>query len=454
MGLLARNLWLVAYAGLAFTAILFVSTVWACLKHRIVTSVAMRYITRRAITWVAALLIAFNVLLYLLCISVLEGFKEHYMDKLQSIMAHATVDVGNLAWGIQKPEEWSAEIAKVDPGIRGVTVGLESPAMAIFNNARTVGTMRGIDLQRELEVGRLKELLKPAELRDTLKEFGTREVQGKSFQSCIVGGAWRKNYNLKVGDQVTFIFSNDEGEPRTEAFVIIGFFEGSNPYAEAAAYVDRIHLAKKLGVPGMAKSLFIWMHEPNRADLLEVRDKIGSRMSELVGKVNPGNAKLIEIETWQQKDNNAYEAITRENIIFRFIMTISLVLIAFIVFLIFGRLVAEKLRDIGALRAMGATPAVIRGAFLAQGLFVSLFGLGLGLTLSYVFINKINPIANFFGIDPFPEGAFGVSRIPVHTLPQDVWMISAFTIGFALLGTFIPAWRAARMNPVECLRRE
>lgn len=447
-------LWILAFTGLAFTAILLISTIWACLKDRIVATVAVRYITRRAITWVAALLIAFNVLLYLLSISVLEGFKEHYMDKLQSIMAHATIDVGNLAWGIQKPEAWAAEIAKVDPGIRGVTIGLESPAMAIFDNARTIGTMRGIDLQRELDVGRLKELLKPAELRETLHEFGTRDVQGKPFQACLVGGAWRKNYNLKLGDHVTFIFSDDAGDPRTEAFVIIGFFEGSNPYAEGAAYVDRTHLAKKLGVAGMAKSLFVWFNDPNRDDLLDVRDKIGKRMGELVRQVTPENAKLIEIETWQQKDNNAYEAITRENVIFRFIMTISLVLIAFIVFLIFGRLVAEKLRDIGALRAMGATPAVIRGCFLAQGLFVSLFGLSLGLLLSYLMITYINPIANFFGIDPFPTVSFGVDKIPAHTLPQDVILISAFTVGFALLGTFIPAWRAARMNPVECLRRE
>src|SRR5258708_3274430 len=107
-------------------------------------SIALRHLRARSITWVAISLIVVVVLLYLLIISVLEGFKEHYMDKLQSVLAHVTITVGQTADGIQRPEAWATEIGKVDGGIRGVPVGLEIPAMAQFDNARTVGTLRGV----------------------------------------------------------------------------------------------------------------------------------------------------------------------------------------------------------------------------------------------------------------------------------------------------------------------
>src|SRR5690349_8530508 len=101
-----------------------------------VLTVAWRHLRTRSISWVAIALISVVVLLYLLVISVLEGMKDHYMDKLQGVMAHATISIADLSWGIQKPKEWSEEIKKLDPGIRGVTVGLESPAMAVFDKYR------------------------------------------------------------------------------------------------------------------------------------------------------------------------------------------------------------------------------------------------------------------------------------------------------------------------------
>src|SRR4029079_7795188 len=126
--------------------------------------------------------------------------------------------------------------------------------------------------------------------------------------------------------------------------------------------------------------------------------------------------KLVDVETWQEKDNKFYQAITRENVIMRFIMAIFLALVAFIIFLIFGRLGAEKVRDIGALRALGATPTGINGCFLLQGFFIGALGLILGLIVSYFFIGNVNAIAEFCRIDLYPGEAFGAEKIPHITL--------------------------------------
>ncbi|HYG76142.1 MAG TPA: FtsX-like permease family protein [Planctomycetota bacterium] len=421
-----------------------------------ILSVALRHLRSRSITWVASAMIAVVVVLYLLIISVLEGSKQHWMDKLQSIMAHATIGVGELAWGIQKPEQWADEIQKVDPGIRGVTIGLESPAMAIFDNARTVGTMRGIDLERELKHGRLKETLFPKDI----KEFGVHEQDGRKLPGCIVGGAWRRSYGLKIGGRVTFLFSDEEGEARSRAFAIIGFFEGKNPYLETAAYVDRKYIADLIGVPGRAKTLYVWLNEPNRPDLKKVRDNLREKTRELVRREggSPRLEEVVSVDTWQEKDNKFYLAITSENRMMRIIMGIFLALLAFIMFLIFGRLVAEKVRDIGALRAMGATPRGILACFLTQALFIGGLGLIAGLIGAFFMIHYLNGIVDFiaqtFRIDIFPGEAFGADRILTLTLPSDILIISVLTIFSALIGAYLPAMRAARLNPVECLRHE
>ena len=427
-----------------------------------VISVAARHMKSRSITWVAIAMIALVVVMYLLVISVVEGFKANYMDKLQSILAHATVSVGQLTGGIERPEAWAAELQKAAPGIKGVTIGLETPAMAIFTSPhgggtiQTIGTLRGVDLDRELQYGRLKEILFPSDL----KTLGEHEYGGHVRPDCILGGYWRKAYGLSVGDHVTFIFTKEDGDPKPMEYVITGFFSGESSYLETGAYVDRNSLAKAIGVEGRAKTLSIWLDDPNRPDLGDVCKKLHVKMSELIRRDVPeaqNRLSWIEIETWQDKDSKFYQAMTRENTMMRFILVIFLALVALIVFLIFGRLVAEKVRDVGALRAMGATPGGIIACFLVQGLFIGLTGLIVGLALSYFIVGDINSIANFakmFGIDPYPSDQFGVERIPHVTLPFDIVVISILSIGAAVLGAIYPAYRASQLNPVECLRHE
>ena len=429
-----------------------------------VVSIAARHMKTRSISWVAVSMIALVVVMYLLIISVVEGFKAHYMDKLQSILAHATVSVGQLTGGIEHPEEWAKELTTAAPGIKGVTIGLETPAMAIFNSPhgggtiQTIGTLRGVDFPLELKHGRLKEILFPKDLSD----LGQHEVAGRMRPDCVMGGYWRKAYGLSVGDRVTFIFTKEDGDPKPVEFVITGFFSGESAYLETGAYVDRKMLAEMIQVEGRAKTLSIWLDDPNRPDLKQICDKLRAKMTELIRKdVRPGKedrTSWIEIETWQDKDNKFYQAMTRENLMMRFVLLIFLLLVSFIIFLIFGRLVAEKVRDVGALRAMGATPAGICSCFLVQGLFVGATGVLVGLLLAWGVIGHLSDIAYWIkaltGFEPYPADSFGVTGIPHVTLPFDIFVISAMSILAAVIGAFWPAYRASQLNPVECLRHE
>jgi ABC-type lipoprotein release transport system permease subunit len=339
--------------------------------------------------------------------------------------------------------------------VRGATISLEIPVLAQFNSGRTVGSLRGIDLDRELQCGRLKEVLKPA----NLTEFGIHEdPRGKKLHGCIVGGYWRRTFDLQAGQHVTFLFTDEAEDPRALAFQIVGFFEGQGDYLENAAYVDRRFLATQLGVEGRAKTLSVWVEgDPDRPDLDVIRENVRETLKGLLRRDKPEYADLpdrLVVETWREKDNNFYHAVTRENLIMRFIMGFFLLFVVIIIMLILGRLVAEKTRDIGALRAVGATPRGICACFLAQGLAIALSGLAVGLPIALTLIHYLNPIARFFGVDVFPSSAFLINQIPTHLLPKDVILISGLTVLSGVLGALLPALRAAWLNPVECLRHE
>ena len=117
------------------------------------------------------------------------------------------------------------------------------------------------------------------------------------------------------------------------------------------------------------------------------------------------------------------------------------------------------------MRALGATPCGILNCFLLQGFLIALAGLAFGLPLAEVAVANLNEIESFvakaleslLGIPNFrvfPSEDFLLDRIPTNLRSLDVVLIVMLTLASGLFGALIPALRAARQNPVECLRHE
>lgn len=419
-----------------------------------ILTVALRHLLSRPVCWVAAACVAAVATLYLLVVSVTEGFTEHWMDALRSVSSDMTVRYGHIPDAFYRPETYTARLARI-PGVRGATARLEIPAVVQFDRGRTVASLYGIDLARELKVGRLKEALPTG-----LRKFGKFEHEGSWLSGAVVGNEWRTRFELRVGDLATFLFTDREGNAKAKQFEIVGFFKSKNELLNRGAYVDRETLARKLGYPRCAKTLAVWLDDPETKRLKELKSKVKAVMRELLFGDEKPEARLLaplEVGTWQEMDNNYYQALERQNVIMRFIMGLFLLFVGFVLFLIFGRLVAEKVRDIGVLRALGATPSGVCGCFLTQGLLIAAVGLAVGLPAAWWLIGHVNWVATAFGVDVFPKASFLIDRIPTRPLGElsrDTALIVGATFFTALLGAFWPAWRAARLNPVECLRHE
>jgi lipoprotein-releasing system permease protein len=120
--------------------------------------------------------------------------------------------------------------------------------------------------------------------------------------------------------------------------------------------------------------------------------------------------------------------------------------------------VVEKTRDIGVLTALGAYRSGVLSMFLGTGLLIGVIGAFLGLLLGWLFTDNVNGVKEFlderFGIQIFPPDIYLFPDIPTIWHWPSVLTIMAGSVLVAFLAGFVPALRAARMDPVKALRYE
>ena len=120
--------------------------------------------------------------------------------------------------------------------------------------------------------------------------------------------------------------------------------------------------------------------------------------------------------------------------------------------------VVRKTREIGLLSSLGARPRSVAASFSIQGLVLGLMGTAAGFLLGSVFLAFREQIAGVLipltvGRDTYLQ-FYQFVHLPSHTEAGDVWLIAAFSLVLSTLAGLVPAWRAARLKPVEALRSE
>jgi lipoprotein-releasing system permease protein len=167
---------------------------------------------------------------------------------------------------------------------------------------------------------------------------------------------------------------------------------------------------------------------------------------------------LYTIKTWEQKQGPLLAAVEIETGILNVLLFLIIAVAGFGILAIFFMIVVEKTRDIGILKALGASSSGVMSIFLSYGLALGVVGSGVGVLLGLFFVRYINEleavITAITGRKVFDDKIYYFPEIPTLVQPGMVFWVTCGAIAIAVLASVLPARRAARLRPVEALRYE
>jgi lipoprotein-releasing system permease protein len=189
-----------------------------------------------------------------------------------------------------------------------------------------------------------------------------------------------------------------------------------------------------------------------------VRLKPGADLAAAVDHLEAVLPASVRVLTWMEA-NAEFQAILafERNMLF-FLLTFIIIVAAFSMTGSMLVTVVRKTREIGLLGAMGGCARDVALAFCVQGTIVGLCGTAIGLVLGFMLLHFRNAIVEVIARVTVGEHVllryYQFTEFPAHTELRDVAIIVVFAMGASMLAGIIPAWRAARLRPVEALRSE
>ena len=255
--------------------------------------------------------------------------------------------------------------------------------------------------------------------------------------------SWRGRLGVAPGDHVTVI--SPQGAmtavglvPKMRRFLVAGCVEvGMYEYDASLAYTVA---GRRPGVRG-----------PGRP-----RDRRGGEARQSLRRQGRGpdhrraSWRAYWIRDWMDMNRNLFAALQLEKLALFVIVTIIVLVAAFAIIGHLVLLVAEKRKEIGILKAMGAGAGSIGTVFLVAGMLIGLVGTVAGSAFGLLLIW----VQNTYKIIRLAGDVYQISYLPMKLTGSDFAMIVGSTLVISFLATLSPARRAARMDPIEVLRYE
>ncbi len=264
---------------------------------------------------------------------------------------------------------------------------------------------------------------------------------------------------VKPGEDVTISTVSSGRPPKRADFAatVVDIFKcGMSEYDSNLVFCNIDELQKVRGMfepenpndPNGRSITSIQIKLKDFADAPEVIERLQAVFS-------PG---LYTIKTWEQKQGPLLAAVEIETGILNVLLFLIIAVAGFGILAIFYMIVVEKTRDIGILKALGASSSGVLSIFLSYGLALGVVGSGVGVALGLFFVRYINELEAILtavtGRKVFDDKVYYFPEIPTSVQPGMVFWVTCGAIAIAVMASVLPARRAARLRPVEALRYE
>lgn len=267
---------------------------------------------------------------------------------------------------------------------------------------------------------------------------------------------------IKPGDDVA-VSTVGVGRPpeacRFQATVVDLFKSGMSEYDSSFVFMnlEQLQSMRSMITPPLNQDLAPGQTRKRSITSTQIKLKDYANAPEVVkllqGAFPPG---IVQVRTWEQKQGPLLEAVAVESAILNVLLFLIIAVAGFGILAIFFMIVVEKTRDIGIMKALGASSRGIMTIFLSYGLALGVVGSGVGVVLGLLFVRYINQIEDglswFTGRKVFDEKIYYFFEIPTRVNTSTVVWVALGAMGIAVMASVLPARRAARLNPVEALR--
>ena len=416
-------------------------------------ALALRYLRPKRtsvsfITLISVVGVMLGVAVLIIVTSVFSGF--HLQLKKSFFQFSADLTVRPLGGPIIEYEALSDRIAKI-PGVTGVSPIIGGKVMMetdpeIGAPAFDAPVLLGVDPVRMKTVSQVPDNLEAGEFN--LR--GNRLVIGYNF--ARMDGEFR----LGVGDRVLIHSPKSIQEMREsqrsgeelgifpEEYIVAGVFDAGQKDLNDFMFCSLYNAQDLYGLEEGAAMLWVETTDP-----LE----LGPQQAALEKMLGEG----YRVGTWKDLNPVLLAQVQVEKMINQFLMFFIVVVAAFGIassLIIFG---VQKTKEIGLLKALGATNGQVSLVFLIQSAVVGVLGTSLGIGLGMLIIKYRNDILEVFrkrDMELFPEQLYGFGELPAQIVMGDLVVISVVSLALCVLAGLLPAWNAARLQPVEALRNE
>ncbi|MFI5361487.1 MAG: FtsX-like permease family protein [Elusimicrobiota bacterium] len=359
--------------------------------------------------------------------SVMNGFQTDIQRKIVGAQAHISI------YGLNSPSD-IAELtatAKRDPDVVATAPFVLGQAI-LTHGSRSMGlVLKGLDPAREFAVN---------DLARKLVNGGWEGLGAGKEPGIVLGVELADRMDAEVGTEVVLVSPQSVATPlgllpKMQRFKVIGLLKtGYYEYDNGTAWTEIGAATKFLGQETGAAGIGLRLDDLNRADAVarRLREALGFRRV---------------VRTYAQMNQTLFAALKLEKTVMFIILTLITLVASLNIASTQILRTAEKTRDIGLLKAMGAHARMIEKIFLVEGILIGGSGVAAGMALGF-FLCWV--IATFRIVD-LPADIYYLSRVPVDVRPWDVGAVTLMGLTLTILATIYPARRAAKSDPVEAI---
>ena len=382
--------------------------------------------------------IMLGVATLIVVMAVMNGFRAELLSRILGTNGHLIVSPVDL------PLEDYAELAKRINGVPGVKYAVplvEGQVLAKgyvgSGGGALVRGIRGEDLDKVTLVA------------NNIKQGS---IAGFDMAGGVaIGRRMAENLGLALGDTITLISPDGDVSPlgttpRVKGYPVTAIFEvGMSQYDASIVYMPFSEAQMYFNSEGKAQSLEVYLDSPDDVEAIKP-------------KVEEAAQRQVYLSDWRQRNETFFSALqVQRNVMF---MIVTMIVLVAALNIISGliMLVQDKGQDIAILRTMGATRGAVLRIFLMTGAAIGVAGTIAGVLLGVLICLNVERIREFFswlsGTVLFNPELYFLSELPAKMEAGETFSVVVMALVLSFLATLVPAWRAARLDPVEALRYE